>query len=144
MDHYFSRRSSYPWRSLSVFGGTILPLFLLLILSLVSGWGCGGTWVCCPLVSYWHGRTSRWWAMARWRKTWKKVISIREKLERKWLTSTSAKTDKKPQSMPLPLLLPLARENFKENYLQKQASWWWLSGVEEFADLKTLPTGLDC
>ena len=52
------RLTSYPRCNLRMCGGTILPLFPLLILSLVAGSGCGGTWV-RPLASCPHGFNQR-------------------------------------------------------------------------------------
>ena len=48
----------FPWYNLRMCVGTILPLFPLLILSLVAGSGCGGTWV-RPLASCPHGFDQR-------------------------------------------------------------------------------------
>ena len=92
--HYFA---SFP-------GDKWMPKFYTFILSqflrnfatfsppdliLGGGWGCGGTWL-CPLVSYCHGRTSGRWAMAQWRKTWKKVISTVEKsLRKRWSVAST-------------------------------------------------------
>ena len=102
----------FPWYNLRMCVGTILPLVPPSYLILGGGLGL------------WRHVGSPISFLPPWlRPAGDEPSHAGGKLERKWSASTSAKNWQKPQSTPLPLLLPLAREKFKESdqhqHLQK-------------------------